>query len=768
MLLRKILNSSLPFFFIIMQSTAAASERIFKVTDSVSATDSGLILLELKENSAKRASLFDLDNKTIRFTPEGNKYRVEHLPSRFDEDIGSSGFGGNRAVQFNDFEFPFSGAKWKSIYLNRFNTVSFGQLDSNDYSAFSPLTDHINTLNLSDTPPSIAALFHEATVPSRVSFKEHSNKVVITWDISPYSLETPGWEIFSFIEKPEKNIFQLILFADGVIEINYKNIEMEEGIVGVFPKETLALQISDLLGVYRLEPYNNGWHQGEISLVNDELQWRNEAGVKWKLTTENLKGLQLSAPGNPYEQGGRDTNFKLSTQNGVVIGFYFLGGFYALQIDGISRTSEVDLSNLELEYTASVIHEVFRYAGIPSMSEIACSVIPVMGDNYDFLVAFSQFRMDKQIAGGAMQLISNSIEGIGISKFNIKSFCSDGRLSAAPTTPWYIDSSLGTPAGPKGLSDNYNYTLSMLGHELTHRWIANVNALVAGKTVRLRGDYCNCHWRQGLHVPVPHPWEETVQASRMGGGYWRDNGNGYFTQYADNFFVPASGVSYLDLYLMGLIPAEDVPDFFLIENLALVSNSNSDLPVYSGSRLDISINDVIALEGPRTPSYSNSQKDFNTAFVYLLEPGELVIRERFERMAAIRDQWIKHWSFTTGGLSDMNADLMGAEEEPATAPNYFDEASGLLRFTVDAGTSGLVSLSFAITATEPSVIVQLDLSSAAVLTETVDKIATFDAGTGRLLLPELVISGEVAFRNLSFILTDAEQLLFTLESFEQN
>jgi peptidyl-prolyl cis-trans isomerase A (cyclophilin A) len=100
-------------------------------------------------------------------------------------------------------------------------------------------------------------------------------------------------------------------------------------------------------------------------------------------------------------------------------------------------------------------------------------------------------------------------------------------------------------------------------------------------------------------------------------------------------------------------------------------------------------------------------------------------------------------------------------------PNYFDEASGRLHVTVDAGASGLASMAFSITATEPSAIVQLDLSSVAVLTQTVDKIATFDAETGRLVLPEIVISGEVAFRNLSFILTDVEQLLFTLESFEQ-
>jgi len=106
------------------------------------------------------------------------------------------------------------------------------------------------------------------------------------------------------------------------------------------------------------------------------------------------------------------------------------------------------------------------------------------------------------------------------------------------------------------------------------------------------------------------------------------------------------------------------------------------------------------------------------------------------------------------------------EGEPTAAPNYFDEASGLLRVTVDAGASGLASMAFSITATEPSVVVQLDLSSIEVLTETVDKIATFDAATGRLVLPELVVSGEAAFRNLIFILSDSEQLLFTLESFE--
>ncbi len=107
------------------------------------------------------------------------------------------------------------------------------------------------------------------------------------------------------------------------------------------------------------------------------------------------------------------------------------------------------------------------------------------------------------------------------------------------------------------------------------------------------------------------------------------------------------------------------------------------------------------------------------------------------------------------------------EEETPAAPNYFDEASGQLRVTVDAGASGFASMAFSISATEPSVVVQLDLSSVEILSATVDKIATFDAATGRLVLPELSVAGVAVFRNLSFILSDGEQLLFTLESFEQ-
>ena len=44
-------------------------------------------------------------------------------------------------------------------------------------------------------------------------------------------------------------------------------------------------------------------------------------------------------------------------------------------------------------------------------------------------------------------------------------------------------------------------------------------------------------------------------------------------------------------------------------------------------------------------------------------------------------------------------------------------------------------------------------------------MATFDAATGNLTIPELVVDGQVAYTNLVFQLTDSENLFFTLQSF---
>lgn len=98
--------------------------------------------------------------------------------------------------------------------------------------------------------------------------------------------------------------------------------------------------------------------------------------------------------------------------------------------------------------------------------------------------------------------------------------------------------------------------------------------------------------------------------------------------------------------------------------------------------------------------------------------------------------------------------------------NSFDSCSGLLKTTVDAGTFGLVKLDFVITQDSPDILVQALPDSVTTQSSVIDKMGLFDGVTGMLTLPELLLDGTVAARNLVFSLVDESQLIFKLESFE--
>jgi Repeat of unknown function (DUF5648) len=71
----------------------------------------------------------------------------------------------------------------------------------------------------------------------------------------------------------------------------------------------------------------------------------------------------------------------------------------------------------------------------------------------------------------------------------------------------------------------------------------------------------------------------------------------------------------LDLYLMGLIPASAVSDIYVLKNqtLATASACPALSPLADFDKL--SINDVIATNGPRVPDVSQSQKSFRVATI---------------------------------------------------------------------------------------------------------------------------------------------------------
>jgi hypothetical protein len=319
---------------------------------------------------------------------------------------------------------------------------------------------------------------------------------------------------------------------------------------------------------------------------------------------------------------------------------------------------------------------------LPSARDLTCTVLTTLGDQFDFLAYYSDFRIDNQEAGtpstgplgGGPE--GGAVTGIGANQRGLANYCTQGRFQWQFIQPVYVNSNQMQEQPPDGVADAstrniisytaqigertpnrkllpYNYAMSQIGHEMGHRWSAFVSAKVGTETIPLGPT----HWARGLQAPVPFPFQRPTEASAMGGGVWQDNFDGTFTQLDDDYYVPATGWSYLDLYLMGLITASEVPDFFILRNLVASGRDVNGKPTFKADRTKVTIQDVIAVEGPRLPDVDHSQKRFNTGMVLMVEHGKTPSQALIDRVTGIRSAWIDYFATTTGQRASMTANV---------------------------------------------------------------------------------------------------------------
>jgi hypothetical protein len=328
------------------------------------------------------------------------------------------------------------------------------------------------------------------------------------------------------------------------------------------------------------------------------------------------------------------------------------------------------------------VYESFHYLSLPNPRDLTCTVLTSLGDRFDFLAYYADFRVDNQEAGTPSNgplgggPDGGAVTGIGATQHNLASYSSAGRFQWQFIQPIYAGANQMQERPPAGLTDAnihnigfythqlgertpdgrippYDYAMSQIGHEMAHRWSAFVKARVGTETIPLGPT----HWARGLQAPVPFPFQRPTEASAMGGSVWQDNVDGTFTQLDDDYYVPATGYSYLDLYLMGLLTPSEVPDFFILRNLVAAGRDANGHPIFKADRTKVTIQDVIAAEGPRLPDVDHAQKQFNTGFVVMVENGKTPSRELVDRTNGIRTAWIDYFATVTGHRASMTATL---------------------------------------------------------------------------------------------------------------
>jgi hypothetical protein len=297
----------------------------------------------------------------------------------------------------------------------------------------------------------------------------------------------------------------------------------------------------------------------------------------------------------------------------------------------------------------------------------ACAFYRHYEDVYDALFFFTtrQLNLISNVAQGFP--VNSPSKGIGRAEPGQAAlFCSAGRLRQAVrmgSIVYMNDDPYATYSGIPG------FTLTgveLMGHEFGHQWLANVDFRGEEDLDRqclLRAflgngdsssDTCNGqratdfnqHWSTRFNQP-----------SVMYANSIEDLGNGQF-----RVFRAPLKFGEFDQYLMGLRLAREVSPSFVVS--AQYLNETEGFPIaqdqertISGQRIDVNIEDVQRMMGPREPELEPCH--WKAAFIIVHDPGYPPSPEQIIRVDRHRVEWEAWYEWATDGRGSFDTTLDG-------------------------------------------------------------------------------------------------------------
>jgi hypothetical protein len=281
---------------------------------------------------------------------------------------------------------------------------------------------------------------------------------------------------------------------------------------------------------------------------------------------------------------------------------------------------------------------------------VARKFLAVHPDEFDNLVVFTDTELLTD--GFAYEIsVANSIQGLNLPVFDYSGeFGSTGRLQSLCN----MDALSKYPDDPRQRFLGENSTVSVMGQEIGHRWLAFLEFRdhTGRRSQALLGrDYA--HWSFFFDS----------DASVLEGNDIQELGGGAFRTAA-----AVQRYSLLDQYAMGLVDKTQVPPFFYVQSPANVTprrtaGSNPEVGVtFNGTRRDVTIDDVIAVVGERVPSSAESPRVYRQAFVYVVSAGRTADPAAIEKLDRIRVAWDQFFSAATDSRmrSETRLTLSGA------------------------------------------------------------------------------------------------------------
>ena len=700
------------------QRTALADPPRADQSGGISTTQDNQILLELQPGDTADPNPVDLEGRTLVFAPDGRGGYSRSVQSlAWEEHLGEA-VADEAVVELQNFMFDFAGQRWGAFHVSRHGLLTFGGPFAWSYRRDGRFfTMHQIAAAFVDSPtisplyaPAFGGWGQVSDYRDSSRFVAHwPDRIVVTWIVRDRSSYVRG------VPK-DPNRFQAVLHADGSVQYNYADITSGHGIAGLFSnviqKGDLMVRVvdgtdpevpgyRDLLEVAIFEsntesvivewttrapipdPGDGTFYSYRLYFDTDEPYWTqfSNEDVDFGLTVDVNAGGELTPWDGPALEGQAANQLAMLVDISAVRGrsaslvgmaAEFRNGAWVGGDVSAPRTVElpeasrrVDLSTADRSFSPNQ-REIFHNRGFPDPVELACRVIDNLGDDFDFMVFHNEFEVDSQEGGSAVSPYAG-IPGTGASGREFP--CGQGRLKALLVRPISMH--------VLGFGD-LGHALGQVAHEFGHAWSAYLSYSKGGRRESLVDDICMCHWRFELHTPAPFPprgrqdagshMSVSPRGRAVGGGFWHENADGTFTP--GRVHPERSGPSWLDLYVMGLADASEVPDMFVLRNLQRLNDGSG---AYRADKETVTIEQVVAAEGPRVPSAADSQKVFNVGFVYLVERGTkpaadlLQLHARY--IGELRDRWFEF----TGERSQLTTVLSPGGNRSPSAPTFTDD-----------------------------------------------------------------------------------------------
>ncbi|HYP08850.1 MAG TPA: hypothetical protein VER03_21645, partial [Bryobacteraceae bacterium] len=281
------------------------------------------------------------------------------------------------------------------------------------------------------------------------------------------------------------------------------------------------------------------------------------------------------------------------------------------------------------DYTSSIV-ERFSDAESIDIFAAAQKFYRNHDDAYDYLVIYNTMNVGAGPTSVATEVtVRNNRTGYGDvpaevgeqagSKKRLQAILNMGPLNQYPTDP--------NGPVPARLTSG-DTPLTVLAHETGHLFLAYATVPDEDGGTPMLGHQL-AHWNFTFNS----------DASLMEGNRIEDKGVGASPRFLTTGTV--EGYSALDQYLMGLLPPEQVPDTFYVKDPRGASTTGVPKKgvAFDGTRVNVSIQDIIQAVDRRTPDHTVAQRQFRFAFLIVTPDGATPTAAQLAQVEAYRTQF---------------------------------------------------------------------------------------------------------------------------------